>query len=85
MIGTIAEAVAALRAYKPVLVADDEHRENEGDAIISAALATPQWIAWMIRHTSGFLCAPMPASWPTGSICRQWSSTTKIPSARPTR
>lgn len=61
MISTIAEAVAALRAGKPVLVADDEHRENEGDAIISAALATPQWIAWMIRHTSGFLCAPMPA------------------------
>ena len=58
-IGTIPQALAALREGKPVLVADDESRENEGDVIISAELATPQWIAWTIRHTSGFLCAPM--------------------------
>lgn len=56
----VARAVDALRQGLPVLVADDERRENEGDAIISAALATPHWIAWMIRHTSGYLCAPMP-------------------------
>ncbi|MCH4249609.1 MAG: GTP cyclohydrolase II [Microbacteriaceae bacterium] len=58
----IPAALAALRAGKPVLVADNEDRENEGDAIISAALAGPEWIAWMVRHTSGYLCAPMPGS-----------------------
>ncbi|KAA9135423.1 GTP cyclohydrolase II [Microbacterium caowuchunii] len=59
----IAEALEALRAGKPVIVADDENRENEGDVIISAQLATPQWIAWTVRHSSGFICAPMPADW----------------------
>ncbi|UFS57801.1 GTP cyclohydrolase II [Subtercola endophyticus] len=53
------EVLAALRAGKPVIVADDETRENEGDAILAAELATPEWIAWMVRNTSGFLCAPM--------------------------
>ena len=57
---SIPEALAALREGKPVLVADNENRENEGDAIISASLATPEWVAWMVRHTSGYLCAPMP-------------------------
>lgn len=57
---SIEEALIALRAGRPVLVADDEGRENEGDAIISAALASTEWIAWIVRHTSGYLCAPMP-------------------------
>ncbi len=59
----ISEALDALRAGRPVLVADDENRENEGDIILSAELATPQWIAWTVRHSSGFICAPMPAEW----------------------
>jgi 3,4-dihydroxy 2-butanone 4-phosphate synthase/GTP cyclohydrolase II len=42
-----------------VLVADDESRENEGDVILAAEHATQEWIAWTVRHTSGFLCAPM--------------------------
>jgi 3,4-dihydroxy 2-butanone 4-phosphate synthase / GTP cyclohydrolase II len=59
-LATIPEVLDALRAGKPVIVADDEARENEGDAIMAAEFATQEWIAWMIRHTSGFLCAPMP-------------------------
>ncbi|MDQ1131346.1 GTP cyclohydrolase II [Microbacterium sp. SORGH_AS_0888] len=62
-LSTIPEAIDALRAGRPVIVADDENRENEGDAIISAELATPEWIAWIVRHSSGFICAPMPADW----------------------
>ncbi len=62
-LSTISEAVDALRSGRPVIVADDEDRENEGDAIISAELATPEWIAWIVRHSSGFICAPMPAEW----------------------
>jgi len=59
----LSEALDALRAGKPIIVADDENRENEGDVILSAALATPEWIAWTVRHSSGFICAPMPAEW----------------------
>ena len=58
-LSTIEEVLAALRAGKPVLVSDAEDRENEGDAIIAAEFATTEWLAWMIRHTSGYICAPM--------------------------
>ncbi|WP_221585900.1 GTP cyclohydrolase II [Microbacterium sp. G2-8] len=62
-LSTIDEALAALRAGLPVMVADDEKRENEGDVILSAQLARPEQIAWMVRYTSGYLCAPMPQEW----------------------
>lgn len=55
----IPRALEELRRGKPVIVVDDEGRENEGDVIISAQLASQEWIAWMVRHTSGYLCAPM--------------------------
>jgi 3,4-dihydroxy 2-butanone 4-phosphate synthase/GTP cyclohydrolase II len=58
-LSTIEEALVALRAGKPVLVADDESRENEGDAIIAAEFASEEWMAWLVRNTTGFLCAPM--------------------------
>jgi 3,4-dihydroxy 2-butanone 4-phosphate synthase/GTP cyclohydrolase II len=58
-LSSIQDVLEALRAGRPVIVADDEGRENEGDAILSAELASPEWIAWMVRNTSGFLCAPM--------------------------
>jgi 3,4-dihydroxy 2-butanone 4-phosphate synthase/GTP cyclohydrolase II len=58
-LATIPQAVDALRAGRLVIVADDEGRENEGDVIISAELASQEWIAWMVRVTSGFICAPM--------------------------
>jgi 3,4-dihydroxy 2-butanone 4-phosphate synthase/GTP cyclohydrolase II len=58
-LATIPEAIDAIRAGRPVIVADDEGRENEGDVIISAELASQEWIAWMVRHSSGFICAPM--------------------------
>ena len=61
-LSTVEQALDALRAGKPVLVADADDRENEGDAIISAELASPEWIAWMVRHTTGFLCVPMEES-----------------------
>jgi len=56
---TIEEVLEALQQGKPVLVTDAEDRENEGDAIIAAEFATPEWLAWMIRYTSGYICAPM--------------------------
>ncbi|GAA4191662.1 bifunctional 3,4-dihydroxy-2-butanone-4-phosphate synthase/GTP cyclohydrolase II [Microbacterium oryzae] len=62
-LSTIPEALDAIRAGRPVIVADDENRENEGDVILSAQLATPEVIAWAVRYSSGFLCAPMPQEW----------------------
>lgn len=62
-LATIPEALEAIRAGRPVIVADDENRENEGDVVLSAQLATPEWLAWTVRWSSGFICAPMPADW----------------------
>ncbi|GAA1688668.1 bifunctional 3,4-dihydroxy-2-butanone-4-phosphate synthase/GTP cyclohydrolase II [Microbacterium sediminicola] len=59
----ISTALDALREGRPVLVADDENRENEGDIVLSAEKATPEAVAWMVRWSSGFVCAPMPAEW----------------------
>lgn len=61
-LATVTEAIATLQAGKPILVVDHRNRENEGDAIMAAEFATPEWIAWMVKHTSGFLCAPMSES-----------------------
>lgn len=63
MIGlaTIEEALAALREGRPVLVTDNEDRENEGDVVLAAQTLTDEWMAWTIRHTSGYVCAPVPA------------------------
>ncbi|NGP07406.1 3,4-dihydroxy-2-butanone-4-phosphate synthase [Rhodococcus sp. 14C212] len=55
------DALAALREGLPVLVMDAAERKNEGYAVIAADLATPRWIAWAVRHTSGLICAPMRA------------------------
>src|SRR6478609_8797386 len=58
-LATIPEALAELRAGRPVIVADNESRENEGDVIIAAELASQEWIAWTVKNSSGFICAPM--------------------------
>ena len=61
MIGlaSIEAALAALRHGRPVLVTDSEDRENEGDVILAAQTLTDEWLAWTIRHTSGYVCAPI--------------------------
>ncbi|MET0989693.1 MAG: GTP cyclohydrolase II, partial [Glaciihabitans sp.] len=55
----IPTALDALRAGRPVIVADNESRENEGDVILAAELASQEWIAWTVKNSSGFICAPM--------------------------
>jgi 3,4-dihydroxy 2-butanone 4-phosphate synthase/GTP cyclohydrolase II len=56
---SIEQAVADIAAGRPVVVVDDEDRENEGDLIFAAEKATPELLAFMVRHTSGFVCAPL--------------------------
>ncbi|TCC42561.1 3,4-dihydroxy-2-butanone-4-phosphate synthase [Kribbella speibonae] len=58
---TIEHAVAELAAGRPVVVVDDEDRENEGDLTFAASLATPELMALLVRHTSGYVCAPAAA------------------------
>lgn len=58
-LATIPQALTELRAGRPIIVADNESRENEGDVIIAAELASQEWIAWTVRNSSGFICAPM--------------------------
>ena len=62
-LSSVDQGLAALRAGLPVLVLDDVDRENEGDVVLAAQTITPRWTGWTIRHSSGYLCAPMPADW----------------------
>jgi 3,4-dihydroxy 2-butanone 4-phosphate synthase / GTP cyclohydrolase II len=57
--GTIEQALADIAAGRAVVVVDDADRENEGDLIFAAEVATPGLLAFMVRHTSGFICAPL--------------------------
>ncbi len=56
---TISEAVRAFANGELIVVVDDTDRENEGDLIMCASRATPEKMAFMIRHTSGIICAPL--------------------------
>ncbi len=55
----IEDAIAEFAAGRAIVVVDDEDRENEGDIIFAAELATPELLAFMIRYTSGVVCVPM--------------------------
>ena len=53
---------AAIKAFAKgeiVVVTDDDDRENEGDLFVAASLCTPEKMAFIIRHTSGIVCAPL--------------------------
>jgi len=56
----VEEAIADIAAGALVIVVDDAEREDEGDLIMAAAKALPEQVAFMIRHTSGILCTPLP-------------------------
>jgi 3,4-dihydroxy 2-butanone 4-phosphate synthase / GTP cyclohydrolase II len=63
---SIREAIDAFARGEIVVVTDDDDRENEGDLIIAAVHATPEKMAFIIRHTCGIVCAPV-----TGEIARR--------------
>jgi 3,4-dihydroxy 2-butanone 4-phosphate synthase/GTP cyclohydrolase II len=56
---SIERAVKDIAAGRPVVVVDDEERENEGDLIFAAEHATPELVAFMVRYTSGYICVPL--------------------------
>ena len=55
----IEAAIADIKAGRPVVVVDDEDRENEGDLIFAAEKATPELMAFMVRYTSGYVCVAL--------------------------
>ena len=63
MSARVEAALESLREGRPVLVLDDADRENEGDVILAAQTVTAEWMGWTVRHSSGYVCAPMPADW----------------------
>jgi 3,4-dihydroxy 2-butanone 4-phosphate synthase/GTP cyclohydrolase II len=56
---SVETAIADIAAGRPVVVVDDANRENEGDIIAAASAMTPELMAFMIRYTSGVICAPL--------------------------
>jgi len=59
--GTVEEAVAALLAGRMIVVVDDADRENEGDLVLAAETVTEEQMAFLVRHTTGIICVPMPS------------------------
>ncbi|MBC7269045.1 MAG: bifunctional 3,4-dihydroxy-2-butanone-4-phosphate synthase/GTP cyclohydrolase II [Streptomyces sp.] len=55
----VERAIADIAAGRPVVVVDDEDRENEGDLVIAAEKATPEIVAFMMSECRGLICAPM--------------------------
>ncbi|MFE3828017.1 bifunctional 3,4-dihydroxy-2-butanone-4-phosphate synthase/GTP cyclohydrolase II [Streptomyces sp. NPDC059092] len=55
----VAQAIRDIAAGRPVVVVDDEDRENEGDLVVAAEKATPEIIAFMMSECRGMICAPM--------------------------
>jgi 3,4-dihydroxy 2-butanone 4-phosphate synthase/GTP cyclohydrolase II len=58
---SVQRAVAALAAGRMVVVVDDVDRENEGDLLVAAECVTDEQIAFIVRHSTGIICAPMSA------------------------
>jgi 3,4-dihydroxy 2-butanone 4-phosphate synthase/GTP cyclohydrolase II len=63
---TISEAIVDIRKGKVIIVVDDENRENEGDFLAAAELATPETVNFMATHGKGLICAPL-----TESRCKE--------------
>ena len=56
---SIEEVIEDLKVGKPVIIVDDESRENEGDLVIAAEFATRESINFIIKEARGLLCTPM--------------------------
>ena len=58
-LNSISEAIEDIRNGKIIIVVDDENRENEGDFLAAAEMATPEMINFMATHGRGLICAPL--------------------------
>lgn len=60
--GRVEAAIAAVRQGRPVLLVDDEERENEADLVIAAEMVSPENMNFLIRHGSGIVCLALTES-----------------------
>ena len=58
-LNSIEEVIEDLKAGKPVIIVDDESRENEGDLVLAAEFATRETVNFIIKEARGLLCTPM--------------------------
>ncbi|MEM1287920.1 MAG: 3,4-dihydroxy-2-butanone-4-phosphate synthase [Pseudomonadota bacterium] len=58
----VKKAIEAFKMGEMLVVTDDDDRENEGDLFVAAEHCTPEAMAFIVRHTSGIVCAPMPVA-----------------------
>ena len=58
-LNTVKEAISDIKAGKLIIVVDDENRENEGDFICAAELASPEIINFMAKNGRGLICVPL--------------------------
>ncbi|MPY66304.1 bifunctional 3,4-dihydroxy-2-butanone-4-phosphate synthase/GTP cyclohydrolase II [Deinococcus sp. SDU3-2] len=58
-LASIPDLLAELRAGRPVILVDDEGRENEGDLLMPAETATPEWVNFMAREGRGLICVTL--------------------------
>ena len=72
-LNTIEEAIEDIRQGKIIIVVDDEDRENEGDFLAAAELATPEMINFMATHGRGLICAPL-----TENRCKELGLNTMV-------
>jgi len=63
IMGSIEDAIAAIKDGKMIIVVDDENRENEGDLLMAADMVTPEHVNFMISKGKGLLCAPLTADY----------------------
>ncbi len=73
---SIADAIREIAAGRPVVVVDDENRENEGDLLFAAELVTPELVAFTMTECRGLLCVPMEGATLDRLELPTWSSTT---------
>lgn len=59
----IPEIADELRAGRMIVLVDDPHRENEGDVVVAAELATPEHVNFMLKHARGEVCTTLPEGW----------------------
>jgi 3,4-dihydroxy 2-butanone 4-phosphate synthase/GTP cyclohydrolase II len=59
LLDPIEDVIAAIGRGDIVVMVDDEDRENEGDFIMAAEFATPEKLAFIVRYSTGVICAPL--------------------------
>lgn len=57
----VEQAIATIASGGMVVVVDDHDREDEGDLVAAAELITTEQMAFLVRHSTGIVCAPMAA------------------------